>query len=441
METLLAFVAPDFGQELIVAAVIFLWPLKKRMGGKRRLLLLAAVGWLLSAWFYYADRWEWYSWLEHQTAVSPFLWFSVFLLGFPLLVTFLLFWCVGDISVWDALYGTCMAYVVQHAGFCISTFALEGTRNEWPHDLFVWLLYLAVAAPTAYAGARYLSGSEGMYHASRARVAVTGGMVLLLMLVLNWLVRNYAQSVSQLFFTVCVIYDVFCCFFILLTQVQQKRELELRTAVAAEQRLRVQMREQYAMSRENIDIINRKSHDLKHQISLLRSLSSDGQGEELLDELEREVLIYDTTISTGNEALDTVLTEKGLICRENHITWTCMVDGKLLDFIKVVDLYTLFGNALDNAIEACKKLPDEKERIITVTAGRRFGVVTVEIENYFSEAPRWEAGQIRTGKADRANHGFGLRSMEFIVNKYGGSMEVFTQDRLFRLTFLFPRTV
>ena len=189
-------------------------------------------------------------------------------------------------------------------------------------------------------------------------------IVCILVLILNWGVRIFASGISRFFYNACLIYDLTCCVILLVVQVQQKREVNLQASVVAERRLREKMKEQYALSKENIDIINRKCHDLKHQISLLRGMADSPEKEEIIRSLEENVNIYDTRLETENEALSVVLREKGLLCQENGIQWTCMVDGSLLDFMKTVDLYTLFGNALDNAIEACSKIEDAQKKVI-----------------------------------------------------------------------------
>ena len=83
-------------------------------------------------------------------------------------------------------------------------------------------------------------------------------------------------------------------------------------------------------------------------------------------EAERAIMIYDTRIDTGNKALNTVLMEKGLYCQSHDIQLTCMPSGDSLDFMQVADIYALFGNALDNAINATMELNDPSKRVINV---------------------------------------------------------------------------
>ena len=95
----------------------------------------------------------------------------------------------------------------------------------------------------------------------------------------------------------------------------------LQHELDVQQQLWHKSREQYQLSAENVDLINRKCHDLKHQIAALRRISDRrGAGEESIQALEQSVMIYDSVVKTGNDILDTVLTEKSLLCESRGIT-------------------------------------------------------------------------------------------------------------------------
>lgn len=81
--------------------------------------------------------------------------------------------------------------------------------------------------------------------------------------------------------------------------------------------------------------------------------------------------IYDNIYQTGNDALDLVLTEKSLLCDEYNIKLSSMIEGLALDFMHTTDVYALFGNLLDNAIESVMKEPDEEKRIISIQMARK----------------------------------------------------------------------
>ena len=112
--------------------------------------------------------------------------------------------------------------------------------------------------------------------------------------------------------------------------------------------------EQYEISRENIALINQKCHDLKHQIRAICYMNRD-EIDAYIKEVEDSIAIYESIVKTGNEVLDTILTEKSLYCKERGITVSCVADGSQMGFINTIDLYAILGNAMYNAIEAVEK--------------------------------------------------------------------------------------
>ena len=123
-----------------------------------------------------------------------------------------------------------------------------------------------------------------------------------------------------------------------------------------------QQKEHYRIAKENIDIINRKCHDLKHQIAALRDMCTKEEREKYIEEIQDSIQIYEAMVKTGNDVLDTILTEKSLACKENNIVVSCVADGKGLEFLHPIDLYTIFGNAMDNAIECVKNLQKQEKK-------------------------------------------------------------------------------
>ena len=153
-------------------------------------------------------------------------------------------------------------------------------------------------------------------------------------------------------------------------------------------------------------------------------------------EIEDAINIYDSAVKTGNESLDVILTEKSLLCSANEITFTVVADGGRLGFMNDVDLFTLFGNAIDNAVEAVLKLPAEK-RIISLTTNENGELFSVNIRNFCLGNVTFSDGLPVTTKGDTDYHGFGMKSIKRIVEKYGGNMSVVTDGEVFNLNLLF----
>lgn len=196
-------------------------------------------------------------------------------------------------------------------------------------------------------------------------------------------------------------------------------------------------KEQYQLSKENIALINQKCHDLKHQIRAIRGASKE-EVEKYLEEMEGSIQIYESIVKTGNEVLDTILTEKSLYCRERGITVSCVADGSQMDFINTVDLYAILGNALDNAIEAVEKFKHEEKRQIDVLIHRQQNFLVINIINPIKGNLTYEEELPVTTKGDKQYHGFGLRSMRYLVKKYDGFLSVSEEDGCFSLKILIP---
>ena len=229
---------------------------------------------------------------------------------------------------------------------------------------------------------------------------------------------------------------------ILYAHLMQCCELRARKELEAVQNVLQNQYAQYVQSKESIELINYKYHDLKHQIAVLRSEEDPQKREAFLDEMEAEIRQYEAQNKTGNKVLDTVLTSKSLYCNKNGITFTCVADGKLLDHMHVTDICSIFGNALDNAIEHVILIPDPEKRLIHLTVSAQKGFVFIKIENYCeAEISKNEEDLITTTKKDSKNHGFGLKSIRKAVEKYDGSVVFGVQQNWFELKILLPRVL
>ncbi len=202
---------------------------------------------------------------------------------------------------------------------------------------------------------------------------------------------------------------------------------------------------QYQQSKESIAIINHKYHDLKHQIAVLRAERDPVAREAHLDDIEQGIKEYEARFKTGNSVLDTVLTGKSLTCAQHGIELTCVADGQLLDDVSVMDVCTIFGNALDNAIEYEQTIEDAEQRLIHITVSKLNGFAVIRVENWLKPEDRKTSqgsnahGTLpSTTKQDKHYHGFGLKSIRHCAQQYGGEMMIARRDGWFELTVLIP---
>ena len=194
----------------------------------------------------------------------------------------------------------------------------------------------------------------------------------------------------------------------------------------------------YQCSQTAIDMINRRHHDLKHQIAVLRSEIEAEQKLDFLDQIEREIRDYESQTRTGNKVLDVILTEKSAYCLDHNISLICKADGRALDFMGVMDVSALFGNVLDNAIEGVSKLSDPEQRLIRLSVTRRKGFLRIKAENRCADVLVVEGELPKTTKQDNGQHGYGLKSIRATAEKYSGSLTLQAKNGWFTLGILVP---
>ena len=211
----------------------------------------------------------------------------------------------------------------------------------------------------------------------------------------------------------------------------------LRRENAVLDQLRVSEERQYELDKRAVEMVNIKCHDLKHQIAALRGMQGEEQ-ERALKDIEEAVMIYDSIAQTGCKPLDLILKNKYLLCEKEGIRFTYMADGEKLAFLSSVDIYSLFGNALDNAIRACGEIEDRTHRLINMSVTAHANFLRIHIENSIAKAPVFCNGLPVTTQQDTAYHGYGMLSMRRIAESYGGVMEVSCKDCLFSLDMTIP---
>lgn len=115
-----------------------------------------------------------------------------------------------------------------------------------------------------------------------------------------------------------------------------------------------------------------------------------------------------------------------------------MADGAALSFMDPIDLYTLFGNALDNALECVRTISNPERRVLAVTLQRKRDMVFLQFENFCDSPPDLRDGLLRSTKADDGFHGFGMKSIRAIAERYGGTIDITAEGGIFLLCILLP---
>ena len=347
--------------------------------------------------------------------------------------------------IWTSVYCCSMAYALENlAGATERIIAsLLPAYESYPPPLLEATLRFWAVTCVVYALAYWLLirriRKTGLLQIDDPIMVVAALLAVAVNMVLDLIVKDIGlYEIPDYYSPVLFVVYVLICVYIMYSAYEVVYTRRLQLSMAALERLRASEARQYEMSRENIEAINLKCHDIKHQIRTLADGGAVVDGR-VLESLEHEVDVYDSAVRCGNDALDTILTEKSLVCERRGITLGVIADGSALDFMDAADLYSLFGNALDNAIEAVSKLDDPELRAISLDVRRAGDMVAIHVENFFDgELSVGDDGLPLTSKGDSRNHGFGTRSMRMVVESYGGSLSVVARGDVFALDALVP---
>lgn len=224
----------------------------------------------------------------------------------------------------------------------------------------------------------------------------------------------------------------------LMAQIGRRNELAVKTENAEINRLFKKQYEQYRTAVENSELLRKEMHDMKHYLAALKSEDNPVKRDEVLADMEQAIAVQEAFMNTGNQVLDVILTTKSQQCQKRGIILQAMIDGTVLSGIHVKDICSLFGNILDNAIEATQQVTCADKRLINLSVRRQKGFIIIECENYSENVIEIEKSRALPGttKGDKIRHGFGLKSIRKVAEKYGGAMMISTQDGWFKVRVL-----
>ena len=246
------------------------------------------------------------------------------------------------------------------------------------------------------------------------------------------------QSLAQEDKTVQIVMTL-CCLIAVVTLAASIGRSSSEYERLREEQMRTVLRQQQAMFEQklqNADTVSRKYHDMKNFLLYLRSAEHAEKLDPSISQLMKSIEPYEIGISTGNSVLDVIMSEKLAACAKNEITCIPYLDGTLLDFVEPLDLCTLVGNAMDNAIESCVQIPEREQRLIWLHSVERGGTVLLTIRNTYAIRPDMQNDLPSTTKADASSHGYGLRNMRYLAARYNGSLSCRIEEDEFVLNIV-----
>lgn len=330
----------------------------------------------------------------------------------------------------SALYWGTAGLTIQH--FVFSLTSLIGMAIPRFYDSLVFLaVMLIIVLVFEFVFITRRLGQDFELKENHVKLTVISLIAMMTATFLNSYRMNYLADTNLILIT--SIYSVICCLLALTLQLGLFQKTQMEQEVQVLEQIIANDKQHYDSAMQNMEMLNMYCHDLKY--FLRRNADEVGTYQQ---QAEKFLAVFDAEISTCNHALDIVLSEKSLYCANNDIMFTCMADGQLLDYMDTADIYSLFGNLLSNAIEAVSALSEKEKRMISLTVRRRNDFVHILTENYYDKDLSFHNGLPETTKDDSHLHGYGLKSIRYLTEKYHGNMTVTAEDGIFHVNILLP---
>ena len=191
-------------------------------------------------------------------------------------------------------------------------------------------------------------------------------------------------------------------------------------------------RTQFKEAEKKYDEMNKIHHDMKNHLQCISSLLDDKEYEKaesyVADIIKNKLDFEFKQINTGNRVVDAISNAKLTQCKNENILTTVNA-GSIETSIDDVDMCSLLGNIFDNAIEACREV--EKNKKVHFEINQKKGYINIIMKNSIQNSVIENNPKLQTTKKHKDIHGYGIKSVKGIVEKYNGMMELFEQDGFF----------
>ena len=338
-----------------------------------------------------------------------------------LLYTALLFgliWFSFDCSPLHALFYTTCAYAVQHIASKLAympiIWLLQHGRTDGLVNFVILLFSNLVVCLVIYL-LFTLRIRRGRLLFDNVKTVLYSGFFLIAAVYLSVVLEDVLDSSAESYLTAYLALNAFCILFAITILALEFSNCSIKSLEHENETLAQLLecdKQQYEQAKKDMEKINIRYHDLKQQYSR----ATDEERARLEEEMDNLNLRY----FTGNKALDS------------------SADGSCLEDMKHYHIYSLLGNALDNAIECLTQVNDASKRVITLDISRCRDMAVIRVQNYTPAPPTLRDGAIVTTKQDTEEHGYGIKSIKSIAELYGGTADCFVEDSIFYLVVTFP---
>lgn len=352
------------------------------------------------------------------------------------LVCFAFNYFIYNATLRTILYCTIGGIIAQHTSYVLSDFFRYLIETNY-HDLILANCIYIISTVAIYTLLFFIfsfhQDPRDYAKLQRGIIIISSLILFVICIFVIQFFEFYRSEVSFHYYVLFVILDTTCCISIYL--IQKISYTSAKNAIETE--IFKNRINQYESMQNVIEVMNIRIHDLKHQLHKIEKENSASP--EAIMQLNETISKYKSFSRCGNDVIDAILTEKNIKFEKESIIFTYFLNGKLFDNFSTLDIHSIFGNALDNAIEFLITLPKEN-RFLTIRSFEKGNIAKVSFENTYIGKPKFnKQGLLDTTKDNSMYHGFGLKSIKSIMKKYNGSMSITIEDNTFKLQLLFPK--
>lgn len=354
------------------------------------------------------------------------------------ILLFALFWLCYEGSYIHYIFYTTCAYAVQHISSKLTymiavPISIKFDVSGYPFYTSILLITSALVALIVYIKYTKPFARQGELQFDNVKIVMYSGLFLVAAVYLSVFLEDGFDQASASYLTSYVCLNAFCILFALAILALEytnfnTKQLEQENQILAQ--LLESDKHQYEQAKKDMEKINIRYHDIKQQYSKAT--------DEERSKLEEEMAELNLRYFTGNKAVDITLTQKSAICNAAGIQLVCSADGSCLERMKHYHIYSMLGNALDNAIECLEQVTDPEKKVITLDIHKDKNMAVIRVENYTPNRPLFKDGNLLTTKADEHDHGYGVKSIQNTAEIYGGIAHIFVENEIFYLLITIP---
>lgn len=412
--------------ECFLLVWMMLLPYKRKAHYRRNILilLLAGILWqVLISLMIYIDT----SAYEVVVAIAKFV-----LCFLPLYF----FYYVYHIKFLKTCYIVVIAMLLQRWSSVFADVVVSFTPyadNFWVGRVAAWLSFALLVVVVWFFYIRLINRDDSV-EIDGITMALFYVLVLLFELGQTFIRIGIDERIWRLILSILEL--VFCIFMLSMSVRIAERNRKLAERMVSDALL-AKERQQFESLKQNMEAIKSQAHDLKY---VMRAMQAHGVQGEAAGKLQKIVHAYESNFNTGSAALDIILSDAQKNFTNKGIRFECITGECDMSFIDNFDLYSLLGNAFDNAAEYLSSVDGEKRYVSFSVSDRNEGFVFIEVSNYYEGTQNVYVG-MKSSKADKAMHGFGTKNMRRVTEKYGGELTISAAQGVFYVTAVIPHPV